>query len=153
MIYWDIDGVIRGLSQEIWGFVPDEWSHKVAGKTIVEAVNARPEICATAPPLEYLSVLNNQSDAKILSSQPDSWRHWTNSWLNRNVLITYTVQYVEDTKEKLGQLSPGDWLIDDSPIFEDFSQIILVDRPYNRSIECPNRVCSPWELGRFLSTR
>lgn len=150
MIYWDIDDVIRDLATTVYGCTPRSWDQKIDGRSFIETVNLDPSVCATAPPCEYLSVLNQQRHAAILSIQPPSWLWHTTKWLNEHITTSYAANFVNDFDEKLAHLMPGDLLIDDSPMFKDYSKIILIDRRHNRHIKCPCRIYNPQQLTDLL---
>jgi hypothetical protein len=151
MIYFDIDGVTRDLCSVV--FLDDkftEWGHRNArGQDLVEIVNDNPALCKVAPPTEYLPVINTFRQPHFLSVQPDSWRRYTREWLDYHVR-RYFVQFFSTCAEKIAFLQPGDLLVEDYPHFDDYSQIILIDRPYNQDVACLRRVRTPRQLWLVL---
>jgi hypothetical protein len=151
MIFWDIDGVIRNLAQIVFGRPALKWDEKrdCDGNTLIEAVNKNPDLCLLAGPCEYIKLINEYFICKtvhFLSSQPVVWRENTEKWLSIYCATKYDIIYTNGSDEKLSYLKPGDWLIDDSPCFSDYSQIILIDYPYNQQVNAPYRVHNRKEL-------
>lgn len=156
MIYWDLDGVLRGLSEAAFGEEPTDWHQKKDGKGLVELVNDNKNLLLEAKPLPYLSVAIELGEVVVLSHQPESWRARSNEWLDRHIGWDYKVYYVNSFEEKLSFLRPGDALIDDYP-FEaetDYSippALITVDKPYNKNKGGLVRVKNVDELRHVLS--
>ena len=121
------------------------------GQSIIDIVNEHPEICLHSPESEYLPVVNDWLDhITILSNQLSSWIPFTNRWLNNHIIIPYEVIYTKGPNDKLKYLTNGDWLIEDYPKFSDYNNIVLIDRPYNQSLDVPIRVRNPKQLIDFL---
>lgn len=152
MIYWDIDGVLRDLSKIVWGFEPEDWDYIMDGLDIFDIVRIYPPLLIEAPPTKYLKVIKKQKKPYILSSQPQDWRALTEQWTEKHLKdIPIKIKFVNKIQEKLKYLKDGDYLIDDCPLFPDYSKIILVDRKYNRNVNAPIRVKTPKELEEILN--
>lgn len=130
------------------------WNEKdCRSNTLIEAVNLDPDLCLLAGPCEYLHYINEYYQGRtvhFLSSQPMTWRWYTEKWLKIYVANPYDIIYTNSSQEKLTYLREGDYLVDDSPCFGDYSKIILVDYPYNRRINAPIRVRNREELREVI---
>ena len=74
------------------------------------------------------------------------WREPTLKWIKRH-LGCKKIRFL-NTQEKRNRL---DFLIDtilveDSPKFDDYNRIALIDRPYNKTIHAEHRITTPQEL-------
>jgi len=149
----DVDGVLRNLAHRVFGRPACTWKNlDCEGNTLIQAVNKNPRLCLDAQPTQYLAVILNHHKHRrmhILTSQPETWRGYTEHWLDIYV-GDYDVIYTNDSDEKLQYLEPGDFLIDDSPCFKRFDQIIMPDYPYNRKVDPLYRVYNPGELAYVL---
>jgi len=58
MIYWDLDGVLRNLAQEIWGKEPEIWDEKIPewNESNSEYYKKHPEIFLNASAYPYIEV-------------------------------------------------------------------------------------------------
>ena len=152
MFYWDIDGVLRLLYCGAFKHEPSYWGETLNGKTLIDIVNEHPEICLSSPPSEYVKVVNRYcKHLHILSNQLPSWTEWTNKWLNKYIEIPYDVRYTNNPFHKISLLGHNDYLVEDYPNFQDYSKIILINRKYNRGIECPIRISKPNELIKIIA--
>ena len=154
MIYFDLDGVLRDLCTATLGRQALRWNEKNrGGKGIIDIVNDNPRICETAPATEYLEVFNTFDFGRevptILTRQLPLWIVHTRYWLMLNVIRNYNLKIV-GPESKLLYLKKGDLLVEDYPGFDDFSQIALIDRPYNREADAEQRIYKPEELLRVL---
>ncbi len=160
-IFWDLDGVLRNLTFNFMGspFTQGEidgWDRRNdKGQDIVDFVDNELEILIEAPELEYIDLAREFLPLHIVSAQPDHWRPYTSTWLD-NHLPDARIKYLLDTQHKLRYLECRTRvLIEDCPLYPDYTHIILVDRPYNRDITVPRRVTGPEELmvelRRFLN--
>ena len=157
MIYFDIDGVLRDLSGEAFPDKPIlKWEQQRDGNGIFGAIEGRPSLLHTAPPMEYMYTVRVLSlrgvKITILSTQPDTWRRGTTRWLNR-YLPHVPYIYTYHMEEKFDHVKEGDVLIDDYPYFSSYDRVILVDRPYNTETPAPIRVFSPVVLAAILGRR
>jgi len=155
MIYWDLDGVLRGLGTHLLGHVPQEWNEKMPnGQGVVDYIDDHLDILESAPALPYLDVaLNQVGGINIISHQDKSWRIPTMKWMVKHLRKNLTsVRWVDKVEQKLQILRDGDFLIDDCPNFNSYEKIILIDWPYNKHIENPlARITSPEELSKYLA--
>jgi hypothetical protein len=150
MIYYDLDGVIRDL-QYIGSF--KTWDEPIFGKSFCDYINDNPEVLLNAPETEYFDLILWQAPITILSIQPDNWKARTIRWLEgKHMGFGFTLFFTETSDEKLKWLMKGDYLVEDSPNFSDYSQIILIDRLYNRNVKCDKRVKTPQELAKLLNS-
>jgi hypothetical protein len=146
MIYFDIDGVTRDLHSRVFSEEVTNWNQKTTrGETLLDIVNGNPSLCKTSPPTEYLPVIKSVGKPDFLSIQPPTWRKYTVEWLDYHVGL-HAVQFLDHGENKLEFLRSGDVLVEDYPFFKDYSQIILIDRPYNRNVVCQRRVSTPTQL-------
>ena len=147
-IFWDLDGVLRKLSHGFNGTdYPNSWWEKDSnGKNICEYIDEDLTMLLECPEENYIEVAKECLPLHIVSLQPDNWRKNTSKWLDIHLPDAH-VKYVTKPDHKLLYLECGTRiLIEDSPNFDDYSQIILIDRPYNAHVDAPHRVKSPDEL-------
>jgi hypothetical protein len=151
MIYWDVDGVLRDLAIAVFGKQPPIWDYvsPETGKTLIQVVNKRLPLLYEAPPTPYLSVARLYEPIKILSTQPPAWRPYTMHWL-RQYILADKIEFLDYKDNKLKYLKDGDWLVEDSPNLEDYQRVILIDKPYNQSVNAPYRVKTPKKLKEIL---
>lgn len=152
MIFYDLDGVIRDLCTPIWGRQAHEWNEKKDGMGLIEYVYQDLDILREAPPTEYYQTIFAQPSVRILTCQPIEWRNPTREWLEKYFGAHCDVEaiFVSAPSEKLARLKPSDVLVEDYPFFEDYSQIALIDRPYNQNVKAPIRIRNSRDLGEFL---
>ena len=150
--FFDLDGVLRRLELAVFGHEVDEWQAKnVNGQNLLEIVNARPELCVSAPPSEYLPVVNEKLESiTILTNQLPSWQPYTNIWLEQYLEIPYKVIYTTGITSKLGHLGTNDILVEDYPLFPDYNKIALITRPYNTKLNVPVRINNVEQFEAFL---
>jgi len=149
-IVTDLDGVLRELNQYInekFGVpYPDHWNWKFEGKSIFDFVRDNPEILFYSPKSKYFDVIIETlpKPIEIWSAQPESWKILTKAWCNKNIGINqYTIEFMSGTKKYQKLLSqPNTLLIEDSPNFQEYSKIILIDMPYNQKVEAKTRIKS-----------
>lgn len=146
----DIHGVVCDLLSPM-GANPVNWNFRHNRLTLVGFYDQNLDLLATAPETEYCEPLRNwlQQIPIFISSCKKSWEPHVEKWLNKH-FQTHIHCFVRNPENKLSHLKEGDWLIEDYPGFTDYSQIILVDRPYNRGVKCDKRVTTPDELLRAL---
>lgn len=141
MVYCDIDGVLRDLCGAA-GINPVTWDCKIGSEELsfTKYFSANRELLVLAKPTEYLRTLQHYHECVeeiiLLSSQPKSWQELTQVWVekyfDRSVIILYTTDKLKYLVNK------NDVLIEDSPHLSDYSQVIVIDRPYNRTIKLPH---------------
>jgi hypothetical protein len=146
-IFWDLDGVLRNLTYNFQESDVDSWDRvNGSGKTVVEHVEENLSVLVDAPEYDYLSVARQFSPVHIVSAQPDSWRPYTSTWIDKHIPGA-RIKYLLDTQHKLKYLESGTRiLVEDCPLYSDYRHIILIDRPYNKDVECSRRVHNPEEL-------
>lgn len=137
MLYFDLDGVIRSLSTGAIGREPIIWYEKVNGKDIFEIVDADKEILVNSPTTEYYPIINKLLTVNIISCQPKDWWDYTYRWLDIYLPQKYKAVFVDRPKEKFNYIKDGDALVEDHPNLPDYSQIILIDKPYNQDVKNP----------------
>ena len=149
-IFWDLDGVLRDLIFNFGCYV-DSWDMvNGSGKTVMEHVGENLSVLVEAPEAEFASLAREFFPLHIVSAQPDSWRPYTSKWLDVH-FPEAKVKYLSDTQHKLLYLECGTRiLIEDYPNYPDYSNIILVDRPYNRHVDVPHRIKHADELRDML---
>ncbi len=153
MIYWDLDGVLRYLAKVVWNKDPETWHCKTQDHlSIFDVIRMKPQLLIEAPETEYIGVAKKQKELLILSSQPEHWRTLTELWIATHLPdIHIDITFTENSLEKLQYLRQGDYLIEDYPLFPDYSKIILVDRRYNKNVNAPIRVSTPEQLERIIN--
>ena len=150
-IYWDLDGVCRLLDRVFLGREANSWAElDESGKSLLDVFNNDPALGLIAEPSEYLEVANSQPEIHFITSQPPTWKKYAAMWIKRYITVPYDIIYTTGCEQKLAILRPGDFLIDDAPLFSDYSRIIQVDRAYNQHVSCPIRVKTPKELTFIL---
>lgn len=162
MIYFDLDDVLRDLNTEIFGNEkPNDWNSKTKdGMTVIEKVNSDLDILIRCKPTIYFDTImdfckQHGDSISLLSTQSKEWQENTNIWINRYItprIKTVEVIYSKSSEDKLTYLQKGDWLVDDSPNFPDYSQIILIDELYNQDAKSDIRVKNPKELKKVLES-
>ena len=150
-IYIDIDDVVRDMGTTIIksiGKKPKKWSE---GKVIFKIIKENPELLTQMGITKYFEVIKKYfKKPYFLSAQVKFWRPFTEIWLQNN-FGEYNRRYVDNSNEKLKYLKNEDLLIDDSPKFNKFDQIILIDYLYNQEVKNPYaRIKNPEELERLL---
>jgi len=153
-IFFDIDGVLRDVVTPIFGKQDVFWDElTIDGKSIVQFIEENPSVLETAPAFDYIYVAL-EYEVNFLSCQPYHWRKYTNRWLHKHFPIRHLegrVIYVTHAKFKMEYIKDGDILVEDYPHFENYNNIILVDRSYNQKTNASIRVYSPEELCTILS--
>jgi hypothetical protein len=158
MVYFDLDGVLRDLCGAA-GIEPETYDCKVGpfGQSFMDFFGANPELLLTAKPTEYLHIADFYhkyiSKITILTNQVESWKSSAVEWVN--TYFKDDIPEVIFAKSKLAYLSSEkDLLIEDDPNLSDYSQVMLIDRSYNRNITLPHqRIRSPRLLIRELLRR
>jgi hypothetical protein len=139
-IFFDIDGVIRRLDLACFGYEPSRWDEKNNdGLNVLQIVNKDPSICERCNPSEYLNFINSLDKAVFLSNQLVKWIPYTDRWLNRNVTTCYEVIYTNNNKFEYMDLEK-DFIFDDYPLFDNYNNVMLVDRKYNKDTIAPIRI-------------
>jgi hypothetical protein len=158
-IVYDIDGVVRDLM----GIIHDRyqtprpvnnwlWTHN--GKTIFDLVREDYSVLVDAKPTKYCDVIQRLNDGCIVefwSAQPDDWKKHTEKWLKKyfkKFIVKYFKHY-----EKLRTLSRNKDLIlvEDYPMFKDYSRIVLIDWPYNQHVNPKIRIRSKSQLKEVIN--
>ena len=150
MIYFDLDGVIRDLHSCVepkQKFL--EWNSPIKGRNFLEYFDENLHLLVESRPTEYYEEIILWNDSiPIITSQPYGWRENTLIWIEK-YLPKATVIF---DSEKLHLLKEGDYIVEDYPNYNDYSKVILIDRPYNRCVRNPLlRIKKPIELRRFLN--
>jgi hypothetical protein len=158
-IVFDLDGVLRDLNGYLESKFdipyPQEWYWNHQGKNIFDWIEQ--DHFATlvyAPATEYERIAKfNFEQLEIWTNQPEKWILYTTLWLT-NHFPDAIVHYL-NTQEKQEWLknNPDTYLVEDCPLFTDYSQILLIDRPYNRHLVVPHRIHSAEELSSWILSR
>lgn len=154
MIFFDLDGVLRDLCGAA-KVNPKSWNELIHGEDFVEYFTKRAYLLFTAQPTEYTEVAQIcrkylEGNFMLLTTQPHDWRSLTEEWVRMH-FPDWQIVYSED---KLSFLNQGDILIEDSPNLSNYSQVLLIDRPYNQCIDLPHtRVYTPKGLFKKLIER
>jgi len=157
-IVFDLDGVLRdinfGLFKKYLIPYPKEWFWTYKGRDIFDWMEFDEfDIIQNCNPTEYLKIVKKHfnGDVEIWTSQPEEWIPFTKEWIHKNIGKTCKVLFLSN-EEKRDKLDKNNdiLLVDDSPCFKNFINVITIDRPYNRLIEVNKRLCSPQELDNFI---
>lgn len=133
------------------GYEPENWDEKHNGKSVIDIVNERPEICAYCPESEYLPIVNEKLDhIQILTNQMSDWIPFTELWLRRHIKIPYDVIYTKSSDQKLTYLGNNDILVEDFPKFHSYDNIALITRNYNKTLDVPLRISNVDEFNKFI---
>jgi hypothetical protein len=150
MIYFDIDGVVRDLLT-LMGANPQHWDFEHNGETLIQFYDRYLYRLRVAPVTEYYDTITQFTDnPTFITRCKESWRLPTHDWLSAH-FATFRCIFVNEPEEKLNWLQEGDFLVEDYPGFSDYSQIILIDTPYNQNVYCERRVRTPAELWLYLA--
>jgi hypothetical protein len=150
-LFLDLDGVIRWLTHDLRGGIsPQTWTEPLPdGRCMLQAINDDLNYLITAPATPYYEVIKTLQEINIITHPQPGWEENTTKWIynhfpNHKVSITF----VNAPEEKLLLLKPDDLLIEDYPFFTDYSQIVLIDWPYNRNVDSAVvRITEPEQLG------
>lgn len=160
-IVWDLDGVLRDLFKAfrerfnlkdiVSAYNPTDLFN---GKSIYDWAREDYSFIYKSEPTEYLDTVKqctNGSKIEIWSHQPDDWIKYTKKWLNTYLKGKYIVRYLTP-EEKYRRLkdNPNYLLVEDSPRFPEYRQIILVNREYNQEVKPFVRITNKEELKTLL---
>lgn len=156
---WDIDGVLRDLSS-VFKNRPDRWDYKEDGKDIFNIINKNPSILTRIKPLPYLKIALQFPFLTIITIQPENWKNYTSIWLETHLnSISYNVIWLNKHEDKLITLSELEkkhncryFLIDDYPLFSNYSKVILIDTDYNKFVKANYRVSNSNQLKTIINT-
>jgi hypothetical protein len=154
MIYFDLDGPIRDLIAVVHnGKAPLSWDQATPyGTGFLEYVDNNLDILTEAPATEYYNIIKELPFVTILTHQPKTWIPYTEDWINKYFKKgEYNVHFVNHPEEKFDFLKEGDILVEDYPMFKSYSQIALVEYPYNQHVTGERvRIRSTIDMFRFL---
>jgi len=155
MIFFDLDGVIRDLSEEVWpGQVEEEWDKPAPdGRNIFDYINDNIDILLTSPQTKFCRVIRFFNPT-ILTSQPENWRINTTIWIKKNCPEYNKIIFVSKPEEKLNIVTKNDWLVDDYPLFpkELYNEnILLIHHKYNENVSSKFRIKKASTLMQVLS--
>ena len=155
-VVWDLDGVLRDLCGYICSRrgcpYPDKWDYLYNGKSLNDIVNEDITILENSPATAYKSVAKSHyPHPEIWTNQPERWRVPTMQWINKHLGSGAVVHFLT-TEEKEERLKREDRivLIEDSPLFTDYENIVLIDRPYNQHIKGVMRIFGTRHLENML---
>lgn len=159
-LFVDVDGVIRDLDYAVLGNHDGAWAKEVDGMSFIDYVTKHRDRLLTDTPetkycsaLQYWARLAGPNAFKFLTSQPKEWRPYTLAWLKER-FPDIEIIFVSKPAEKLAFIEEADGvLIEDYPFFKDYSRIILIDRPYNRKVDCRRIKDVPEFLHTLLMVR
>lgn len=138
MIYFDLDGVLRDIHTAA-NWKPKSWDEKIEGKSIIAWFAAHQSLLRHAPPTEYLPyALSISPVLNIMTTQPKSWQNSMRLWAEDNLKDIFYDITIAKYMGKLALLKPNDILVEDNPNLPDYSQVILIDKEYNRDISIPH---------------
>jgi len=144
-IVFDIDGVVRdlmGIIKERYGCLRPVknwvWHHK--GKTIFDYVREDYSVLINAKPTKYCDIIQkygNNNHIEFWSAQPDDWQVHTEKWIKK-YFKNFSIKYFKHHEKFRTLCRKKDVvLVEDYPMFKDYSKIILIDWKYNRHVKNP----------------
>ena len=139
MIYFDLDGVIRDIHRSAFGFGAENqhlWDYRNGnGEDIYDIINKDLSILLKSCPTPLYQVIQKINKINIITCQPKHWRANTISWEDRYFPKSdVRLIFVNHPEEKQNFLGKKDVLIEDYPLFKDYSRIALVEYPYNKNV-------------------
>lgn len=142
-IFIDVDGVVRDLDRSVLGDDCGAWATHVEGLPFIDYVTRNSEIHLVGTPetiycaaLQYWVKLAGPQSFTFLTAQPESWRKYTMKWL-KDRFPGSPIWFVNKPKDKTDIVAKRDCiLIEDYPFFETYDKIILVDKFYNKDVDC-----------------
>ena len=153
---FDLDGVMRDLHKYIekkfdskithWGWTNGN------GEDVCDVINNDLDILLKAEPTEYLqTILKYYPKPEIWTDQPDHWIYGTLEWINYNVGTDCKVRILDTGKKRERLDSHKDLvLVEDSPNFDDYERIVLIDKRHNKGVNASVRVYNEMELENEL---
>jgi hypothetical protein len=159
-IVFDVDEVIRDLGTlihkrfKIPQYLQGVWWDSYKGLNFYDWMAKDLSILVDAPTTEYyktIKSLNNGSVIEFWSHQPKEWQANTIIWLSDHFGDNFKVRFL-DREEKYKELKkqPNTLLVEDSPFFPSYKQIILLDKSYNKLCKAKIRIKTPKELKELL---
>ncbi len=148
MIYFDLDGVVRDLHGAM-NWDPTDWDATINGINFFDYIESHPEVLLNAEPTEYFEVIKEYNPL-IISAQPNSWRPLTLQWLTKWIPNLNGIIFVHAPNDKFKFVHPSDILIEDYPKFKSYTNVFLIDRPWNKDVKVINRIKTPSELDKIL---
>lgn len=154
-IIFDLDGVLRDIISYLIKRYDikepiEKWYWKHNGEDIYELIKKDGyEALTNAEPTNYLkSIIKNFDFLEIWTNQPDEWLPYTNKWIDESIRKNIDCEInILNSEQKEELLEYNDiYLVEDYPNFKNYENIILVDRLYNRNVECKHRVKNGKEL-------
>ncbi len=164
-LMWDLDGVIRGLHEALehnFNCIFKEWSQKIFDPkqdkflSIFEIIENNKEILLEKRFTKFFNefLQDDSIDRKewfieIWTHQPESWIPYTQKYIEKYVFPTLgfevPIRYIS-SEEKLLILDNNYtfYLLEDKPSMGVNTNVIMVDRLYNRHAHCFRRV-DTWE--------
>lgn len=144
MIYWDVDGVLRNLTGLVWGEDPEHWDTlSPSNEDIFDILKKHPEYYLDAKAFKNVQVAKDYeahhgSITFLTHQKSEKAQKYTSLWLASH-FKNFNINFVDSMLDKESYLEHG-FLIDDCPLFKDYSKIILVHHRYNKHIQAPMRV-------------
>jgi len=155
-VVWDLDGVLRDINGHIMklygGGYPDKWEFlNGSGKNVVDTINANMDILIESPPTAYLHVLKKHYPyPEIWTAQPPEWRENTLKWIQVHIGHC-EIRFLRPSEKQKELKKIGDTIIiEDSPNFKSYENVLLIDRPYNQEVEHVARIYGTKHLNNVL---
>ena len=155
-IVWDLDGVLRDLNGHLMhlygGEYPTKWDFTYNGKSIYECIDENLDILHQAPPTAYFNVMKQHFRIpEIWTSQKEHWRDNTLRWLGKHIGELFEVRFLDCGEKEARLRKLGDTvLIEDSPNFKSYENILLIDRPYNQEVKGAIRIFGTKHLNNMV---
>ena len=146
-IIFDLDDVLREMTSY---FVkkydipfPQTWNFDIKGRDIMSRLREDTSVLLKMKPTKYLKVVKKyikEENIEIWTAQPADFRDLTTQWVKRYIGKKCKLRFLfGDQKRKELDKRKGTILIEDSPNFKDYRNIVLISYPDN---ECVKNVCS-----------
>ena len=153
-LVFDLDGVLRDLysyiSKKYKILYPTVWDFDIKGKNIFETIRSDLDILIKAKPTKYLKIIKKLykiKDIEIWTAQPPDWQYFTSIWIDHYIGKDCKVLFLTGEQKRVELNKRKDtYLLEDSPNFKSYSNILLIDRPYNHHIKHCFRIKSPKHL-------
>lgn len=153
----DLDGVLRNLGiifDKLNISTPTTWFWKHQNKDIYDWVAIDYNILLKAKPTKFFPIIKKyygKDTIEIWSHQPKDWQPYTKQWIKKYIKNKVIIHwFTTDQKYKELKKRKNTILIEDSPNFPSYEQIILIDEPYNQKAKAKIRVRTPKQLEREL---
>ena len=155
-LVFDLDGVLRDLNtylQDRLGVpYPQEWFWNHEGRNIFEWIaDDGYKALVYAPTTELvLPLVRSGYPIELWTNQPDHWKPYTNLWIQNNIPGA-KVRYMTTQEKETVAMQEDVLLVDDCPLFKDFSRVLTYHQPYNIRCDAIRRISDKQDFLFYLS--